>query len=247
MFDAFDEGRDPRLVRRITASAGAAILIIAALLFTAKLVSSSGPLVPRKKSVDVAFRPPPVPPPPAKLEPPPAPKAKPPPPKAAEAPSAPAPLTAPTEVPKKPLPEAEKSEVAALKMEVGGTGSGAAPASDAPVPAAPDEDESPAPQVVATGPVNLPEDAEPPEADDNNLMPEYPEGARSAGQESVVILKVVIEKDGRVGRVQVMKGDEPFLSAALDAVRTWHYSPALLSGQPIAVYRIVKIPFRLRS
>ena len=116
-----------------------------------------------------------------------------------------------------------------------------------PVPEAPEEEESPAPAVAATGPVNLPEDADPPEADEDNPMPEYPEAARTAGLESVVILKVVIEKDGSVGRVQVMKGDEPFIASALEAVRQWRYTPAQLEGQPIAVYRIVKIPFRLRS
>ena len=39
----------------------------------------------------------------------------------------------------------------------------------------------------------------------------------------------------------------PFVAAALAAVRTWHYSPALVDGQATAVFRIVKIPFRLRG
>ncbi len=251
MFDAFEATADPRRAKRLTAAAGAALAIMFALTFGAKAISTAGPLVPKKKSVDVSFRPPPPPPPVAKIENAPKPKPRPPPPPpkvevAAPAP-APAPMVAPVEVPKKPLPEAEKPEVAAIKIAPGGTGTGIEPATGGAPPAPPEEEESPAPAIAASGPVNLPEDAEPPEALEDNPMPEYPEAARSAGVESVVILKVVIEKDGSVGKVQVMKGEEPFIAAALEAVRQWRYSPAQLDGQPISVYRIVKIPFRLRS
>lgn len=251
MFDSFQTAADPRAARRLTAAAGAALAIMVGLTFAAKAISTAGPLLPKKKSVDVSFRQPPPPPPVAKIENAPKPKPKPPPPApkvevAAPAP-APAPMVAPVEVPKKPLPEAQEPEVAAIKIAPGGTGTGIEPATGGAPPAAPEEDESPAPAMVASGPMNLPEEAEPPEAEEDNVMPEYPEAARSAGLESVVILKVVIEKDGSVGRVQVMKGEEPFVAAALEAVRQWRYSPAQLEGQPIAVYRIVKIPFRLRS
>ncbi|MBK7860885.1 MAG: energy transducer TonB [Archangiaceae bacterium] len=249
MFDAFEARFDPRSARRLTAAAGAALTVAALLLLGARVLSQTAPLLPRKKSVEVAFRPPPPPAPEVKLENAPRPKPPPAPPprvvKAEPAP-APAPMVAPVEVPKQPLPEAPEPTAPAIRVEVGGTGSGVVPAAGGP-PVAPEPDESPAPQAAVTGPLNLPEEAEPPEADDGNAMPEYPEVARAAGQESVVILKVVIESDGTVGRVQVLKGEEPFLAAALEAVRSWRYSPAQLEGRPIAVYRIVKIPFRLRS
>jgi len=247
MFNAFESAADPRAARRLTVSAGAALAITAALFAGAMAISNAGPLLPKKKSVDVSFRPPPPPPPPAKIENAPKPKPKPPPPpKVVEAAPAPAPMVAPVEVPKKPLPEAEKPQVAAIQIAPGGTGSGIVPAEGG-APPVPEEPESAAPAVAANGPMNLPEEADPPEAEEDNAVPEYPEEARTAGQESVVILKVVIEKDGSVGRIQVMKGDEPFVAAALAAVKQWRYSPAQLEGVPIAVYRIVKIPFRLRS
>ena len=78
-------------------------------------------------------------------------------------------------------------------------------------------------------------------------MPEYPEQERTVGHEAVVILKIVIEANGGVGRIIVMKGEDPFLAAALTAVRIWRYEPARLEGQTIATYKIVKIPFRLKS
>ncbi len=44
-----------------------------------------------------------------------------------------------------------------------------------------------------------------------------------------------------------MRGEEPFVTAAVAVVKTWRYRPALVDGQPTAVFRIVKVPFRIRS
>jgi TonB family protein len=97
-----------------------------------------------------------------------------------------------------------------------------------------------------TGPIQLPEEATPPVELGSNVPPEFPQSARSAGREGQVILKVVITEKGEVRDVSVLRGEEPFASAAVDAVRTWRYRPALLEGRPIAVYRVLKVPFRLR-
>jgi TonB family protein len=60
-----------------------------------------------------------------------------------------------------------------------------------------------------------------------------------------VILKVVVTESGKVTNIQVMRGDPPFVEAAIAAVKTWTFEPARLDGKTIAVYRILKIPFRL--
>jgi periplasmic protein TonB len=96
-------------------------------------------------------------------------------------------------------------------------------------------------------PINLPENATPPQASADNGQPAYPESARAQGLEGLVILKVVVREDGSVGKVDVMRGDAPFVEAAVAMVKTWHYSPALVAGVPTSVYRIIKVPFRLRS
>jgi TonB family protein len=97
-----------------------------------------------------------------------------------------------------------------------------------------------------SGPINLPEDAKPPVELASNVPPEFPQSARAAGREGQVILKVVVTETGQVRDVGVLRGEEPFVSAAVRAVGTWRYQPALLEGRPIAVYRVVKVPFRLR-
>ena len=81
----------------------------------------------------------------------------------------------------------------------------------------------------------------------SNTVPAYPQEARAAGKTGTVILKVVILADGSVADVQVMRGDEPFVSAAVQAVKTWQYEPARYKGQPITVYRIIQIPFKLNA
>jgi TonB family protein len=56
-----------------------------------------------------------------------------------------------------------------------------------------------------------------------------------------VILKVYILASGQVAKVELMRGDEPFASAALAAVKHWKYTPAMYKGHPISVYRIIQI------
>jgi protein TonB len=98
-----------------------------------------------------------------------------------------------------------------------------------------------------SGPITMPEDAVPPKPVAGNAPPEFPEEARAAGVEGEVYLKIVINEDGSVGDVEVKKGEEPFVSAAVAAVKRWKYTPALVDGKPTAVYRIIKVPFKLKS
>jgi len=95
------------------------------------------------------------------------------------------------------------------------------------------------------GAIELPEDADAPLAAKGNEPPPYPEIARASGKTDTVILKVVVLANGSVGDVQVMRGEEPFASAAVAAVKKWHYEPAKYKGQPITVFHIIRIPFKL--
>ena len=95
------------------------------------------------------------------------------------------------------------------------------------------------------GAIALPEDAEPPTPARSNAVPTYPQEARASGRTGMVILKIVILADGTVANVQVLRGDEPFVSSAVEAVKHWKYEPAHYKGQAIAVYRIIQIPFKL--
>jgi protein TonB len=97
------------------------------------------------------------------------------------------------------------------------------------------------------GAIGLPEDAVPPMPAKTNPVPPYPREARAAGKTGTVVLKVVIRADGMVVDVQVMRGEEPFVSVAVAAVKQWKYEPARYKGQAITVYRIIQIPFKLTA
>ena len=258
MFAAFEFQPDVSATRkRLTVAFVAASFALGAFVVSVAALASARPLQElAPKQVDVSFRPPPPPPEPVKVEPlpPPPPKVsapKPPPvptvvaeaPRAAPAPAAAA-MVAPKELPTQAAPESDTA-VTAIAVAVGGTGDGSGTAVGSN-----DGDESAAPVIAksgASGPVNLPEDAEPPEPSEGNAQPEYPESARTTGQEAKVVLKIVVELDGHVGRVQVLKGEEPFVSAALAVVKSWKYEPATLEGAPLAVFKIVNITFSLRN
>ena len=59
----------------------------------------------------------------------------------------------------------------------------------------------------------------------------YPEGAHG---DAVVTLTVVVNRDGSVRSVTPSSGDEPFASAAAEAVRAYRFEPATRNGQPVA-------------
>jgi periplasmic protein TonB len=256
MFDAYELRVDLEASKRLSAAGGVSLLLFAGLAVLTIVMSQRSIALPNKQQVDVSLRPPPAvkkpePPPPPPAAPKVVRKALPPPP--INEPIVPvpvaaaAPIEAPKQMPTAPVKEASAAEaVAARNIAVGGTGDGSGTAVQGGTSAQSD-DESPAPVVATGGPVTLPEEAEPPEPADDNVMPEYPEVARASGAEAVVILKVVIEKNGTIGKVSVMKGEEPFVTAALNAVKTWKYTPATLDGAPISIFKIVKIPFRIRA
>ncbi|HSP79871.1 MAG TPA: TonB family protein [Myxococcaceae bacterium] len=249
MFETFDSATDVQSARRFALSTTASLGVCALLAVGAVAAGSQVREIVREKRVDVVFRPPPPPPPPPPVAeapppppppPPPKPKAKPPPPPPTVA--APAALVAPKEIPDEKPPEADaENAVAEAPIAVGGTGQLIAGAIVTGLNSV-----GTVGGTVRPKPRNLPENATPPRELSSNLMPEYPAEARTKGLEGMVILKIVVEEDGSVSNVKVMRGDEPFVSAALAVVKRWRYEPALLDGQPLRVFRIVKVPFRLK-
>ena len=242
MFETYDSATDVQSARRFALSTVTSLGVFALLGVAVVAVGSQVKAVLQEKRVDVVFRPPPRPPAPVveakPPPPPPRPRARPPAPTVA----APAALVAPREIPVERPPEADEAHaVAAAPVAVGGTGSLVAGALVTGVDG-PGAVGGSRPSV----PINLPENATPPRELSSNLLPDFPADMRARGQEGLVILKLVVEADGRVGAIKVMRGEEPFVGAALAVVRSWRYEPALVDGQATAVFRIVKVPFRLK-
>jgi protein TonB len=241
MFRSFAERTDHATRRRLAFSSGASALVYGAIIGAILVFARDGETIAAVKEVAVVFQPPPPPapaPPPVAKAPVPKPiqpkkRIGPPPPRIVEV----------KEIPDATLEQAEPASAAPAVEDGSGDGSGADPAPAAPPPPPPPP---PAPAARKRDPVNLPESATPPVPDPGNAPPEYPEDARAKGLTGQVILKVVISETGHVTRVMVMRGEEPFLSAAVKAVSAWRYTPALIEGRPAPVFRILKIPFRLQ-
>ncbi|MGH9440809.1 MAG: energy transducer TonB, partial [Thermoanaerobaculia bacterium] len=78
------------------------------------------------------------------------------------------------------------------------------------------------------------------------VEPVYPEAARKARMQGVVILEAIITAEGNVADVKVLKSINPLLdSAAERAVSRWAYKPATLNGRAVSVYLTVTVNFQL--
>lgn len=82
-----------------------------------------------------------------------------------------------------------------------------------------------------------------------STMPEYPEAARRKGIEGVVVLRIVVNKEGSVERdVTVVQSISMLDRAAIEAVRRWRFSPGHNDdGSRVRVELEVPLRFELRS
>ncbi len=76
--------------------------------------------------------------------------------------------------------------------------------------------------------------------------PVYPELARKAHLQGVVIVEATIDRQGNVIEANVLR--DPGLgcgAAVVEALRSWKYRPATLNGRPVSIIMTVTVTFRL--
>lgn len=79
-----------------------------------------------------------------------------------------------------------------------------------------------------------------------DVKPEYTEHARAARIQGVVILRTLIDDEGNVVNIEILKELPMGLSeAAVDAVKQWKFEPATLDGQPVPANHNVTVNFKL--
>jgi len=80
------------------------------------------------------------------------------------------------------------------------------------------------------------------------VKPVYPEIAKKAGIEGVVILKLLVDVDGRVLKAKVLKGLTPDINAAaVKAALTFVFYPAKQRDKPVKVWVSYPITFKLEE
>jgi len=77
--------------------------------------------------------------------------------------------------------------------------------------------------------------------------PEYPPEARAQNIQGIVLLRVRIDKEGSVSRLDIVSGPPELHDAAMEAVRLWKYQPYMLNGQPVEVESQVQVNFTLEQ
>jgi TonB family protein len=77
--------------------------------------------------------------------------------------------------------------------------------------------------------------------------PEYPESARRDGREGRVLLRVLVDDQGRSRQVEInsSSGNEALDRAAAEAMRRWRFHPARQGDKPVESWLRVPIEFRL--
>jgi TonB family protein len=75
----------------------------------------------------------------------------------------------------------------------------------------------------------------------------YPDAARNAGVQGMVVLRVVIGISGDVKEGTVLSGNPALAQAAIEAVKQWKYKPYVVEGSPAEMETQVTFTFRLQA
>lgn len=79
----------------------------------------------------------------------------------------------------------------------------------------------------------------------HQVMPMYPEIAKTAHIQGTVVLHAIIAKDGTIMQLQYISGPPLLMRSAMAAVQQWRYRPTLLNGEPVQVDTTISVVFTL--
>jgi TonB family protein len=80
-------------------------------------------------------------------------------------------------------------------------------------------------------------------------QPHYPESARREGKEGRVLLRVLVDEEGRTKAIEIStsSGYDLLDRAATEAIKKWRFDPARAGGKPIETWVKVPIEFQLSN
>jgi protein TonB len=150
-----------------------------------------------------------------------------------------APTIVPPEPPKDenaPLTESDSGEGDQTRV-IGGTGDpsdAGSPGWAKDIQGPPQEDIIVRPHAGVTSPVPI-----------KKVEPRYPEVAKAAGVQGTVILEAIINKEGTVESVTLLRSIPLLDEAAIQAVKEWRFQPAMIGGNPVRCYFTLTVTFHL--
>lgn len=80
-------------------------------------------------------------------------------------------------------------------------------------------------------------------------QPLYPDSARREGKEGRVLLRVLVDEEGRTKAIEInaSSGYDLLDRAAIEALKKWRFVPARVGGKPIETWVKVPIEFQLSN
>lgn len=91
-------------------------------------------------------------------------------------------------------------------------------------------------------------DSAPDIAYNSTINPQYPASAIKNHEHGLVMLKVLVGKDGKPQTIDVAPPSDAspdLVKAARDAASQWHFTPKLDNGKPVAAYTLVPVQFAM--
>jgi TonB family protein len=77
----------------------------------------------------------------------------------------------------------------------------------------------------------------------HRVDPEYPAAARHARLRGVIVLDVIVARDGTVADVHPLNGPDVLAQSAVDAMRWWRFEPYKVDGKPVIVETTIAVEF----
>lgn len=90
-------------------------------------------------------------------------------------------------------------------------------------------------------PVSVPEAAQRALLSDQPAIA-YPASAK--GQQGIVVIEILVGRDGTVQDAKFMQGALAFARTAIDGVRRWKFKPYTMNGRPVSVQSVMTISFK---
>lgn len=79
------------------------------------------------------------------------------------------------------------------------------------------------------------------------VKPEYPVTASYVRKQGLVVMRVIIRRDGGWHSIFVDSGPQELVQAAKEAVQQWRFKPYLVDGEPVEVETEITIRFRVND
>jgi TonB family protein len=76
------------------------------------------------------------------------------------------------------------------------------------------------------------------------VPPALPAGASAAVQEGTVVLKTMVDDNGKVESVSLVEGNPALADAAIHAVKQWRYRPYVRNGKSVPFQTVVLVDFQ---